>query len=145
MPRATAASQLTRLVKQLQAERGAHVSAIAAIDANCVQLGISLGPVKRGPGRPKGSGTAAKKAAAPKAPAAAPKRAGRGSYKQTAEEYILSLLEGGKKLTTSQVVGQWRQTKRGGKADNTLSKLAKAKKIKRQNIKGSRGSVYSLA
>jgi hypothetical protein len=140
MPRATAASQLTSLVKRLKAERGAHVSAIAAIDADCAQLGISLGPVKRGPGRPKGSGTAAKKA-----PAAKPKRAGRGSYKQSAEEYILSLLAGGKKLTTSQVVGQWRQTKRGGKADNALSKLSKANVIKRQNIKGSRGSVYSLA
>ena len=40
MPRATAVSQLTRLVKQLQAERAEHERAIAAIDESCAQLGI---------------------------------------------------------------------------------------------------------
>lgn len=149
MAKATAASQLAKLVKQLQAERQDHAAAIAAIDASCAQLGITLGPAKRGPGRPKGSVSkpaAAKPAAKPAAAKAkAPKRRKRGTYKETAEQFVLGLLAGGKTLKTAEIVAKWRQTKRGGKADNTLSKLTAAKKVKRTNIKGARGSQYTLA
>ena len=135
MAKSTAASQLVTLVKQLRAQRRAHVDAIAAIDQSCGQLGISLGPAKRGPGRPKGK-------AAPKVTRKVRKR---GTYKQTADDFILGLLAGGKILTTAQIIGKWRQAKRGGKADNPLSKLVAQKKLKRENIKGARGSKYSLA
>ena len=145
MAKATAASQLAKLVKQLQAERRDHAAAIAAIDASCAQLGITLGPAKRGPGRPKGSVRKPAAKPGPKPAAKAPKRRKRGTYKETAEQFVLGLLAGGKTLKTAQIVAKWRQTKRGGKADNTLSKLTAAKKVKRANIKGARGSQYTLA
>ena len=149
MARTTAASQLSKLVKQLQAERQEHAAAIAAIDEGCAQLGITLGAPKRGPGRPKAKAAAkaAPKKAAKKAAAkvAAPTKRTRGKYQQTAEEFILGMFAGGKTLKTAQIVDKWRQAKRGGKADNTVSKLVAAKKLNRQNIKGARGSVYSAA
>ena len=138
MPRTTAASQLVKLVKQLLAERQEHVDAIAAIDRSCEQLGISLSPAK-----PRATRSTRKPG--PKAAAKVTRRGRRGSYEKTAEQFIMDLVAGGKTLTTAQIVSKWRQARRGGKADNTLSKLVAQKKLKRQNIKGARGSEYSLA
>ena len=132
------AKQLTQLVAQLRAERQEHVDAIAEIDGTFQQLGITATPRKRR-GRPPGRS----KAGATKKLKTVVKRGKRGSYKQTAGQFILGLFAGGKTLTTAQIVGKWRQAKRGGKADNTLTTLVKAGKLKRENIEGARGSRYS--
>lgn len=73
------------------------------------------------------------------------KKGGPGSYAQTATEFIASLLAGGKKLTTAQVKAAWNDAGRGGRPDNALTKLFKEGRIKRTEIKGSKGSIYSLA
>ena len=143
MAESTTASQLAEALKQLQAERQGHADAINAIDQAFKELGISALPAKRLPGRPKGAKT--KTAAGTKSVAnKAAKRGTRGSYKKTANEFILGLFTGGKKLTTAQIIAEWRKAERSGKADNTLSKLVSDKKLKREKIKGGQGSWYSF-
>ena len=39
----------------------------------------------------------------------------------------------------------WQGEGRGGKADNTLTKLVKDGKLKRHEVKGERGGRYSIA
>ena len=75
---------------------------------------------------------------------AAPKSRQRGTFKQTAEELILLLLKGRKILTTSGLAVAWRKTGRGGTVDNILSKLVKARKLKRKPLGGKLGSEYRL-
>ena len=139
MAKSPTRSDLAKLMGELLAERKEHVDAVASIDRTLGQLGISPRAKVRGAGR--------RKAGAPKKKAAKKGRARgkRGTYKKTAEEFVLSLLGGGKKLTTAQIGAKWRQAKRGGKPDNALTKLVKEKKVKRQNIKGARGSDYRRA
>jgi copper chaperone CopZ len=82
------------------------------------------------------------KATAPKA-AAKPRRK-RGTFKETAEEFILGLVKG-KGKTTSEVGKAWKAAGRGSKADTTLGNLVAARKIKREKLKGQKGSMYTLA
>ena len=73
----------------------------------------------------------------------APRQTGkRGTFKQTAEEMILSLLKGRKAMTTSQLAAAWKKAGRGGTVDNVLSKMVKAKKLKRKPLGGKKGSEY---
>ena len=66
----------------------------------------------------------------------------RGTFKQTAEEMILSLLKGRRVLTTSQLAAAWKKSGRAGPVDNTLSLMVKAKKLKRKPLGGKNGSEY---
>ena len=66
----------------------------------------------------------------------------RGTFKQTAEEMILSLLKAQRVLTTSQLAAAWKKSGRAGPVDNTLSLMVKAKKLKRVKLKGQKGSEY---
>jgi DNA-binding transcriptional regulator YiaG len=91
-------------------------------------------------------GTAELKAApAASAKAAASTKRKRGTFKQTAEEMILSLLKGGKTLTTSELGAAWDEAGRGGVAADTLSKMVKDKKLVRKPVKAGRGSEYTRA
>ena len=138
----SASPQLGALVRQLQSERQSHVDATATIDATCQELGIELGrPARRGrpPGRPPGRS----KAAAKKAPRATKRK--RRKFKQTGEELVLSVVKQKPGITSAQINAQWRKQGRAASADTTLSKLVKDKKLKRQNIKGARGSRYTVA
>ena len=137
-----APSDLVKTIKALQAERQRHVDAIAQIDATFKQYGISAQPRRRR-GRPKGSG--GKKTAKKGRKKKVAKKKTRGSYKQTADQLILSMLKGSKTLTTADINTRWKQARRGGKPDNTLTKLVKDKKLKREKIEGAKGSKYSLA
>ncbi len=87
--------------------------------------------------RKKGKKAAAKKAAK--------KKAGRRKFAKTAEQFVLDLLTGGKTMTTAQINAKWKQAKRSGSADNTLSLLAKNGKLKREKIEDGQGSRYSAA
>ena len=141
---------LTRLIKQLLAEREQHVDAIAAIDQQFGEHGIATEPRKRRKrtvkkagrkkkvGKKRGRKKTAKKKAAKKSKT-------RRSYAQTADEFVLGLLKGGKSLTTAEINGKWKQAQRAGTADNTLTKLSKAKKLNKKKVKGDRGSRYTLA
>ena len=86
-------------------------------------------------------GMATPKASAP-AGTAAGKTPKRGVYKQTAEEMILSLLQGRKALPTRQLAAAWKKAGRGGAVDNVLSNMVKAKKLTRKPLGGKQGSEY---
>jgi len=165
------ASELSRLINKLQEERTEHVAKIAEIDATFASLGIAVevkaattGKKRGRPakaktattgkkrGRPAKAKTAVK--AAPKADAKpAPKKkvkkskrkaGARRAFTTTGEQSVLAFIKANKNVTTAQVNTNWTNEGRSGKADNTLSKLTAAKKIKRSNIQGQRGSKYSL-
>jgi DNA-binding transcriptional regulator YiaG len=63
----------------------------------------------------------------------------------TAEQFVLSLLGSRKATTSGEINAAWRKAGRLGKADNTLSLMVKARKLKRARLKDERGSRYSAA
>lgn len=132
MAKSTAASDLSRVVADLQRQRDRHVAAIAEIDAAFARFGVKPG-AKRGPGRPKGTGAKSKTSKK------------RGRYGKTADQFVLDLLKMNKTLTTREINVRWKRAGRGGSADNILMTLTKGKQIKRENIKGARGSNYTIA
>ena len=148
-------TQLAHIINQLQVDRQKHIDAIAEIDQVFAQHGIkgTARKRRRGPGRPKGSVTkkkakwkVAKKHGKKKGvKKVAKKRGKRRKFSKTAEQFILDLLKRGKVMTTGEINAKWRQASRGKTADNTLSNLVSDKKLKRQNIKGQRGSKYRIA
>ena len=91
-----------------------------------------------------GSGRLPARAAAKHATAraAAKKTQKRGEYKLTAEEFVLSLLKGRRVLSTRQLAAAWKKAGRGGIPADTLSKMTKARKLKRTPLGGRMGSEY---
>ncbi len=73
------------------------------------------------------------------------KRRKPGKFKQSADQLILSLLQKRKQTTTTDVNTAWKKDGRAGNANVNLSKLVKAKKIKRTTLKGQNKSLFSLA
>lgn len=133
MSKSTIAS-LESLFRKLNTERQGHLDDIAEIDAAFESLGMTATKPKkrkRRPGRPKKSG----------------KRAKRRKFKTTASELVLATVKraGKKGATGAQINKAWKAAKRPGDAYNTLGQLTKAKKIKRINLKGERGSRYTVA
>lgn len=86
----------------------------------------------------------AAKASGKPAKATAKKTAKRKKYDVTAEQFVLDLVKGGG-ATTAEINKAWAQAGRTGRADNTLNKMLKAGKLKRENLKGQRGSKYTAA
>lgn len=129
------ARELTSLVDKLRAERRKHEDAIAEIDRVFVDLGIAEDGTGGRRGRRKGAKAGTRKGG----------RRKRGSFKQTAEESILTYVKKAGKPTTAEVNKHWQAEGRGGKADNTLTKLVQAKKLKRVKDKNVRGSRYTVA
>lgn len=86
------------------------------------------------------------KAAAPAAPAApaakAPRK--RKTYAQTADQFVLGLVQG-KGATTAEINQAWKAAKRVGRADNTLNKMSKAGTLKREKLAEGKGSTYTVA
>jgi len=143
MPRiADPARQLEETIARLQERRQTLTAGLARIDAICERYGIQLQGRKR-PGRPP-KGYAA---------AAAPKhaRGGRGRKRgQFAKSALVSIVDflkstGHKGATTSEINEYWQSEGRAGNAYVTLGQLTKKKTIKRQNLKGQRGSRYTIA
>jgi hypothetical protein len=145
MPRADVTAQFTKAMSKLLNQRKKHLAIIAKNSAKVAeieglfqQFGVSLELSKPAAkvGRPKGKvGRPAKKANG---------RRTRGVFTETAAEFVLGLLKG-KSLTTKEINAAWAKTSRGGRADNTLMVLTKAKKVKRQKVKDGAGSQYSVA
>ena len=73
----------------------------------------------------------------------APRR--RGVFTETAAEMLASLLQKKRTMTSGEINAVWKKTGRLGNADNTLSLMTKARKLKRAKLKGERGSAYRLA
>jgi DNA-binding transcriptional regulator YiaG len=68
----------------------------------------------------------------------------RGQYKQTAEEFILSLVRSRKGISTPEINAAWSKAGRPARADYVLSKMLAAGKLKRKRIKGERSGTYSM-
>jgi DNA-binding transcriptional regulator YiaG len=69
----------------------------------------------------------------------------RRASRQTAEEFVASLVKGRKATTSALINAAWKQDGRPGKADNTLSCMVRLKKLKRKKLKDQRGSSYAVA
>jgi hypothetical protein len=86
---------------------------------------------------------ATRKAVAPAAAKAmAPSK--RRTYAQTAEQFVLGLVQG-KGATTAEINQAWKGAKRVGRADNTLNKMVKAGLLKRKKLAEGKGSTYTVA
>ncbi|MGA2497948.1 MAG: helix-turn-helix transcriptional regulator [Tepidisphaeraceae bacterium] len=67
----------------------------------------------------------------------------RGSYKQTGEELILSLLKKTKAMTSAEINAAWKKAGRPGICNYLISKLVAGRKLKMAKLKDGRGSQYS--
>ena len=141
MPRSDVTAQFAKMMDKLLTQRKKHLAIIAKNSAKVAeieglfeQFGVTLEAPK----------PAAKVGRPAKKMKKATGRLQRGHFDQTAAEFVLELLKG-KSLTTKEINAAWATTGRGGRADNTLMVLTKAKKIKRQKVKGGAGSQYSVA
>jgi hypothetical protein len=130
------AIELRKLVQQLHDERAEHVKAIEAIDQTFHELGLdSHKPiVKPQRGRPAGSKNTVNNGENVK----------RKISTATADTFVLSFIQANPGCTTAQVNEHWITAGRNGKADQTLFKLVKSGQIARKNIKGRRGSMYTI-
>lgn len=143
-----AARELEVAVRGLQQQRQEYVNGIADIDALFAQLGIQPQEGKprgrppkagrRGPGRPRKADTATK----------APKAGGRRKRRKfaiPAHESVLQFAKGGGKdgRTSKEIAKHWKEESRSGQPFVTLGQLVKAKKLKKQELKGQRGSRYT--
>ena len=75
-------------------------------------------------------------------PGPKPKRGRRGSYAQTGEQFVLSVI-GSNGATSTEIRKAWGKA-RNGRADNTLTKLFNDKMIKRARLPGGNVSMYTL-
>jgi DNA-binding transcriptional regulator YiaG len=68
-----------------------------------------------------------------------------GSYKDTGEELILSLLKRRKALTGAEINAAWRRAGRPGICNYLISNMVTVGKLKRTVVRGERGGRYSMA
>lgn len=163
------AAQVQQLIGTLRAERVHHLQSLQEIDQTFKDFGISA-TAQRGPGRPKALHTLTplkakaaaantpRKKAAPKKKRAvvaksAAKKAGRAAkpaskarphFSMTGDELILGFIKARGSATTAEIAQHWTLNRRGGKAENNLTDLVKAGKLKRTPLVGKRGSSYAL-
>jgi hypothetical protein len=135
-------SQLQRLVSQLKSERQTHVAAIEEIDRTFTELGmgVTAAPASAAPAPRRGRPP---KSASPVKTGGGSKR-GRGRFPISGEESILNFVRQAGNPTTAEINVHWHGEGRKGKADNTITKLVQEKKLKRQKIKGERGSRFRV-
>jgi hypothetical protein len=125
------------MIDSLRVERERLQARIDEIDAVFGRLGGAGSGVSRSTG---GSG---------KGPAAATSGRGgrrkRGSFAISGEESVFDFVKSSGKPNAAEVNQHWQKEGRGGKADNTLTKLVKDKRLKRVQVKGERGGRYQVA
>ena len=142
MPRkANTAKHLETAITSLQAERQKHADALAAIDALFSRLGITPRAGKRR-GRAPGSRTVKTVKAAK-----GRKRRPRRKFKTSGNDSIMAFVKeaGAKGRTGAEIDKHWKKEGRSGSAYVNLGQLVKAKKLKREKIKGGRGSRYTAS
>jgi hypothetical protein len=124
--------ELRSLIAKLQADRQAHVIAIEQIDQAFAGLGLEPQGKKRG--RPAGTSSKPMK-----------KRRRRRKFKTTGAESILAFVKaaGAKGVVGGQIAKHWKAEGRGAGLYSLLGQLVKGKKLKRQKIKGQKGSMYT--
>ncbi len=133
--KATTARELQAVITRLQQQRQAHLDALAEIDSAFAQFGI----------KPRKRTRKAKKKVAKKV-AKRHKRKARRTRKMSGPRSILNFVQraGKNGVSGAKIVRHWNAEGRAGKAYTAISKLVKAKKLKRRAVKGERGSWYSV-
>ncbi len=137
--RTTTAKELQSIIARLQEQRQAHLEALADIDSVFAQFGITSQKKKRR-GRPRKS----KKKVARRV---AKRRKRRTKRKVSGPQSILNFVKrvGKKGVSGAEIVNRWNAEGRAGDAYAPIGKLVKAKKLKRDALKGQRGSRYTAA
>jgi hypothetical protein len=168
MPTVSTPAALPSHIEDLLSTRDSHLEAIAVIDATLARVSSALGvgptpltkpaPVasaaKAVAPKPAAAKKVAPKLAAPKPAAkaaAAPKKKGPPSkFGLSANDFVLAFIGSSKGGATTQEINKhWIDSGRPRNADNSLSILTKAKKLKRAKLPhvagGPRGSRFTLA
>jgi hypothetical protein len=120
-------------IRSLLEQRQAHADAAARIEETLEQIG-----------RLVGSSNDTRRGRSPNAVSAPRRRRGRGSYRVTAEDLVLSFVNERKNPTGRDINAHWKAEGRPWTADVTLGRLTKAKRLKRTPLDGQRGSRYSV-
>ena len=133
--------QLALTIARLKKERQGYLNKVARIDEIFSNLGIQLQPATRGPGRPR---TRVSTDGSLQQPA---RRERRKSYTQTANQMILEFVgsKGAAGATTNEINSHWKKEGRIGTAYVTLGQMVKKGKLKRKNLPGERGSLFTVA
>lgn len=144
MARTINPAALSGMIQKLQQERQKLQGRLDQIDQIFAECGISAvaaAPVRRGPGRPPGSGKVGRP---PGRPAGRRKR---GKFATSGVDSILKLVkEGGKAGVASALISKhWKAEGRAGEPFVTLGHLCKSGKLKKKSIAGQRGSTYFAA
>jgi len=147
MPTTQPPADLPRKIQQLLEDRQRHADALSLIDHVLAGVGAALGgkPVTVAAGEANSS-TRSSPAPGQHGAANGKERRKVGKFSTTGDESVLGFVKERKNPTSQEIEGHWKGEGRGGPAANTLTKLVKAKKLKRTPLgKGIRGSRYSLA
>jgi hypothetical protein len=127
-------------IQKLLDERASRIATIATIDATLARVSSALNYALPKLPVPTATKTAPKAPAAPKANRKSAKNG------QTANEFVMGLIQEKKNPTSSDINTAWKAAGRKWSADITLSQLTKAKKLTRTPLgKGIRGSRYTIA
>ena len=124
-------NDIAKSIQNLLNERQKHQAAIAMIDAALARVEGLL----------HGNGAATKA----KAPKPAKGRRTRRKFAVTGENMIVNFVKSKSSPMGREIEKQWKHEGRAGVAANLISKLVKAKMLKRIPLKDQRGSRYSLA
>jgi hypothetical protein len=124
-------NDIAKSIQSLLNDRQKHQSAIAMIDA----------ALSRVEGLLQGNGAAVKV----KAPKATRGRRTRRKFAVTGENMIVNFVKSKSSPMGREIEKQWKHEGRAGVAANLISKLVKAKMLKRVPLKDQRGSRYTLA
>ena len=149
MPAVTSSSNLVELIQKLETQQRQHAESATAITETLEHIGGLLGSLIGGQ-RPSAP-VAAPRAIAAAAPAPRGPKPGarskrtRNRFSTTGDESVLAFVRKHGKPTTAEVQAHWTSEGRGASADNSLSKLYKEKKVKRETNKQGRGSRYTIA
>jgi hypothetical protein len=133
---------LAERIQKLIAEREQHADALNRIEQTLEQIGAALGVAPKGR-RGRKPGFSPVTVSSPIAKLSRKRR--RKHFSMTADETVLAFIKSKKNPTTKDVNKYWKSEGRGHTADNTLTKLVKEKKLKREPLKEGRGSTYSIA
>jgi hypothetical protein len=151
----SSSSNLSELLEQLEEQKAQHQQSTAAITETMEQISELLGSLLGGRTTRSAAASSSAPMSSPKpqasTPVSAPPAAAKGDrgtrtkFAMSGEEAILSFVRQRKNPSTSEIQAHWKSMGRASSGDNSLSKLVKDKKLKREPNKAGRGSRYMLA
>jgi hypothetical protein len=144
MPTTTSPAGVARQLQSLLEERQKHATAIEFIDQTVREIERLLAGGVAGAGRAVGAGNGASRRPRGRMARAGNGRRTRRRYSMSGEESILAFIKKHGSPTTQQIKAHWQSERRGGTADNALTKMVKEKRLKRKPLEGARGSTYEL-